>query len=90
MKNTKTQIRPKGTFDNEPALPIETRVKIASSLKNIMSEKNLLGADIARAAVLHPITVGRIKNQRAPFTQTVFNKLLNGLGMTENEFYKFG
>ncbi len=85
----KIHIRPKGTFNNEPALTPEKCALIGEVLSQIITDKNLLVATVARASGLHAITIGRIKNLKKPFTQTVFNKLLNGLGMTEKEFFEF-
>ncbi len=78
-----------GTFDHEPVLDIHKRMNISATLNKIMDHKKLDGATIALASTLHKVTVSRIKNLTKPYTQTVFNKLLHGLEMTEKEFFKF-
>lgn len=62
---------------------------ISATLLKIMEQKQLDGATIALLSNLHKVTVSRIKNLTKPYTQTVFNKLLKGLNMTEKEFLNY-
>ena len=78
-----------GTFDHEPVLDLQKRMMISATLNKIMAFKKLDGATIALASTLHKVTVSRVKNLTKPYTQTVFDKLLKGLQMTEKEFFKF-
>ena len=78
-----------GTFDHEPVLDISKRIIISATLQKVMHQKQLDGVSIALASSLHTVTVSRIKNLTKPYTQSVFNKLLNGLKMTEQEYFKY-
>lgn len=78
-----------GTFDHEPVIDLEKRLLISAALKKIMEQKELDGSTIALASILHRVTISRIKNLTKPYTQTVFNKLLKGLNMTEKEFLNY-
>lgn len=76
-----------GTFENEPALSLQKRILIGAEFQKMVDNKKLDLGIIALLAGVHKETVRRIKNVTKPYTQTVFNKLLFALNMTEKEFF---
>lgn len=78
-----------GTFDHEPVFDLQKRQVIAAIFLKIIDQKKLDVGTIALSANLHKVTVTRIKNVTKPYTQTVFNKFLVGLNMTEKAFFAF-
>lgn len=78
-----------GTFEHEPVFDLQKRELISVIFLKIIDKKKLDVGTIALSSNLHKVTVTRIKNVTKPYTQSVFNKFLVGLNMTEKEFFAF-
>ena len=76
-----------GTFDHKPVLDLEKRIIISENFNKILKDRKLVCPTVAVSSSLHVVTIGRIKNITKAYTQTVFDKLLVGLNMTEKDFF---